>query len=77
MRTADEPSPPVHSPCAAEPSLVTAAPVPNKPKTPHTSVRIPPDLKTAAQTKAATQGRTLTDVIIAGLQDYTQEEDET
>lgn len=47
--------------------------MPNKPKTPHTSVRIPPALKTAAQTKAATQGRTLTDVIIAGLQDYTKD----
>ena len=52
-------------------------PVPNKPKTPHTSIRIPPDLKAASQAKAKTEGRTLTDVIIAGLQDYTHDAGES
>ncbi|WP_161498859.1 hypothetical protein [Cryobacterium aureum] len=42
----------------------------NQPKTPITSVRIPVDLKEAAQVKAAENGETLTDVIRRGLVEY-------
>jgi predicted HicB family RNase H-like nuclease len=34
--------------------------------------RIPPDLKQKAQEKAAAEGRSLTDVIIDYLREYTQ-----
>jgi uncharacterized protein (DUF1778 family) len=38
--------------------------------TPLTSVRIPPDVKAAAQRRAAAEGRTLTDVVVAYLRRY-------
>jgi predicted HicB family RNase H-like nuclease len=38
--------------------------------TPATSVRIPPDLKTAAMAAVKAEGRTLTDVIIKALERY-------
>jgi hypothetical protein len=38
--------------------------------TPLSSLRIPPELKAAAQAKAATQGRTLTDVVVTSLREY-------
>lgn len=44
--------------------------VPNKPKTPITGFRIPPDLKAAAAEKAAREGKTLTDVVVAALERY-------
>jgi predicted DNA-binding protein len=44
--------------------------MPNQPKTPHKSFRIPPELYSAAQAKAARQGRTLTDVVKELLQGY-------
>jgi hypothetical protein len=44
--------------------------MPNQPKTPHTSFRIPADLKTEAVAKAAAEDRTLTDVIVALLSEY-------
>ena len=50
--------------------------MPNKPKTPQTTVRIPPHIKAAAQVKAAEENRTLTDVIVDGLRDYIRESTE-
>ena len=49
---------------------------PNKPKTPHSSIRIPVELKQAARTKAANEQppRTLTDVVVQGLENYVKEE---
>ncbi len=44
--------------------------MPNQPKTPHTSVRIPPDLKKRAAAKAASEGRNLSTVIVALLESY-------
>lgn len=38
--------------------------------TPPTSLRIPKDIKAAAQRKAAEEGRTLTDVVVAYLKRY-------
>lgn len=49
--------------------------MPNQPKTPHKSFRIPPELYSAAQTKAARQGRTLTDVVKDLLQSYVDSAD--
>ncbi|MFB2598145.1 hypothetical protein ACEXQE_10165 [Herbiconiux sp. P17] len=49
--------------------------MPNQPKTPHKSFRIPPELYVAAQAKAARQGRTLTDVVKELLQGYVDEAD--
>jgi predicted HicB family RNase H-like nuclease len=46
---------------------------PNKPRTPVSNFRIPPDLKTRAQTKAAEEGKTLTAVILNLLREYIQE----
>ncbi len=49
----------------------TVPPVaPNQPKTPMKSFRIPEDVYRAAQTKAATRGETLTDVVRRALEDY-------
>lgn len=44
--------------------------MPNQPKTPHTSFRIPPDVKEAAVARAETEGRTLTAVIVDLLERY-------
>lgn len=38
--------------------------------TPPTSLRIPRDVKAAAQAKAAKRGETLTDVVVRGLVEY-------
>lgn len=51
--------------------------MPNKPKTPVTGFRIPPDLKTEAADKAAREGRTLTDVVLDALRRYVRRDDET
>ncbi len=51
----------------------TVAPVPNQPKTPHSTFRIPVELKEAAAEKAKAEGRTLTDVIVAALTEYVEE----
>jgi predicted HicB family RNase H-like nuclease len=40
--------------------------------TPVSNFRIPPDLKQKAQEKAASEGRSLTDVIVDYLREYTQ-----
>ncbi|WP_166790324.1 hypothetical protein [Cryobacterium sp. Hh11] len=45
----------------------------NQPKTPITGVRIPLDLKVAAQAKAASNGETLSDVVRRGLAEYVAE----
>lgn len=44
--------------------------VPNAPKTPLKSFRIPEDLYRAAQEKASERGETLSDVVRAALQRY-------
>lgn len=44
--------------------------MPNKPKTPVKSFRIPDDLYQAALIKAAADGRSLTEVVREGLEDY-------
>jgi hypothetical protein len=38
--------------------------------TPPTSLRIPPDVKAAAQRRAADEGRTLTEVVVRYLRRY-------
>ena len=45
-------------------------PVPNKPKTPIRSFRIPEDLYEQAKAKAAERGESLTDVVKAALERY-------
>jgi predicted DNA-binding protein len=51
----------------------TVAGVPNQPKTRQTNFRIPEDVKTRAQAKAESEGRTLTDVVVEALEDYAPE----
>lgn len=48
--------------------------VPNQPKTPMRGFRIPTDLYKAAQAKAASEGRTVTDVVRHALARYVKEE---
>jgi hypothetical protein len=44
--------------------------VPNKPKTPNRAIRVDTDLWRAAQAKAASEGKTVTGVIVAYLKRY-------
>ncbi|MGK2874730.1 MAG: hypothetical protein ACSLEW_03695 [Nocardioides sp.] len=44
--------------------------MPNKPKTPITGFRIPPELKVKASQRAAKEGKTLTDVVVESLERY-------
>lgn len=44
--------------------------MPNQPKTPLRAVRVPDDIWTAAQERAAAEGKTLTAVIVAALRRY-------
>ena len=44
--------------------------MPNQPKTPVRSVRIPDDVWRAAQAKAAAEGETVTDVVLRALRRY-------
>jgi hypothetical protein len=44
--------------------------MPNAPKTPTRTIRVPDDLWKAVQLKAADQGITVTSVIIKALEDY-------
>lgn len=44
--------------------------MPNQPRTPHTTLRIPVELKQAVQEIAAEQGETLTDVVLRALRGY-------
>lgn len=44
--------------------------VPNQPKTPRRSFRIPDDLWDAARAKAKERGETVTDVVIRALKRY-------
>jgi predicted HicB family RNase H-like nuclease len=48
----------------------TLARVPNAPKTPLKSFRIPEDLYRAAQVKAAERGESVSDVVRAALERY-------
>ena len=44
--------------------------MPNQPKTPHRTVRVPDDEWHAAQARAAELGETLTDVVRRALREY-------
>lgn len=44
--------------------------MPNAPKTPHRTVRVPDDLWQAAQERAAQEGQTMTEVVIGCLRRY-------
>lgn len=44
--------------------------VPNQPKTPQRSFRIPNDVYDAAKVKAAAKGETVTDVVVRALKRY-------
>lgn len=44
--------------------------MPNAPKTPTRTVRVSDEIWGAAKEKAALEGRTLTDVVIAALKEY-------
>jgi hypothetical protein len=44
--------------------------MPNAPKTPTRTIRVPDDLWKAVQAKAATEGVTVTSVIIKALENY-------
>jgi hypothetical protein len=48
----------------------TIGPVPNKPKTPVSTFRIPPELKAAAMAKARANDTDLTAVIVKALERY-------
>lgn len=49
--------------------------VPNQPKTPTRSFRVPDDIYLPAREKAAAEGRTLTDVVVDALLDYIGDDD--
>lgn len=49
--------------------------MPNQPKTPMRSFRIPDDLYEAAQRKARDEGRTVTDVVREALETYVLDAD--
>ncbi|WP_157509588.1 hypothetical protein [Leifsonia sp. Root4] len=48
--------------------------MPNQPKTPITTMRIPVELKASAKEKAAVRGETLTDVVVRALEEYVAED---
>lgn len=48
--------------------------MPNKPKTPHRTIRVPDDEWLPAKDKAAQRGETMTEVIRAALQSYVKTE---
>jgi predicted HicB family RNase H-like nuclease len=47
---------------------------PNQPKTPVSNFRIPAELKERAAAKAASEGKTLTDVVVEHLREYADKE---
>lgn len=47
--------------------------MPNKPKTPTSTFRIPTRIKEAAQAKAEAEGRTLTEVVVDYLREYVRD----
>lgn len=49
--------------------------VPNAPKTPHRSFRIPDDIYLPAKEKAAAEGTTLSDVVRDALLDYIDDDE--
>jgi predicted DNA binding CopG/RHH family protein len=48
--------------------------MPNAPKTPTRTIRVPDDLWLPVQKRAASQGVTVTSIIIAALEDYLKPE---
>lgn len=55
---------------ADEKTIAILDTVPNKPKTPISSFRIPTDLKQAAQSVAKDRGEDLTSIIVKALEQY-------
>ena len=49
--------------------------VPNSPKTPGSTFRIPLEVKEAAAAKAKEEGKTLTDVVVDALRSYVEKSD--
>lgn len=60
------------TPCYRAVMTPTLGAVPNQPKTPIKSFRIPDDIYKAAQAKAAERGETLTGVVVDALKRYTK-----
>lgn len=58
-------------------SVYTPAKLGGVPKTPITTIRIPPHIKGPAAEKAASENRTLTDVVVDALREYIREPDGT
>jgi predicted DNA binding CopG/RHH family protein len=48
--------------------------MPNSPKTPTRTIRVATELWTSVKEKAASEGRTVTDVIIEALKKYVEEQ---
>ena len=48
--------------------------MPNKPRTPVSTFRIPTDLKAEAAAAAGAEGRTLTDVVVEALERYVRKQ---
>lgn len=65
---------PLRKAAAGPPRVMTRAatvtPVPNQPKTPQRSVRVPDEVWEAARLRAISEGRTLSDVVRAALETY-------
>ena len=57
------------------PTLTAWFDMPNQPKTPARSVRVPDDLWRAAQAKAEERGETVTDAILRALSRYVASQD--
>lgn len=57
-------------------TATTVRAVPNQPKTPMRSVRVPDDLWGRAKIIAARREETMTDVVRRGLEEYIAEHDE-
>lgn len=49
--------------------------MPNQPKTPVRSVRVPDGLWDAAKVRTAARGETVTDVVVRALNEYTNDEE--
>lgn len=50
--------------------------MPNKPATPHRTIRVPDELWQAVKRKAADRGETVTDVILRALKRYLRDYDD-
>lgn len=50
--------------------------MPNAPKTPHRTIRVPDDVWTAAQQRAKAEGRNLSELIREWLTDYAKDSED-